>query len=172
MDRDLADVTVEDLMAEIDGAWAEIADLVDGTSAAALSHPGPDGRAAKDILIHLAAWEGSLLALLDGASRAWALGIDPASYARMSVDDVNAVIFERNRGRPVADIVGEVRATHASVRERLGGLSDEDLFRPYSYYQPDDPPFNADPIINWIAANTFRHYRAHLPEIGERLVGG
>src|SRR3712207_1268531 len=103
MDPDQAEITVDNLLAEIDAAWAEIADLVDGTTPEALSHPGADGRAAKDILIHLAAWEGSLLALLDGASRAWAIGIDPASYAGMSEDDVNAVIFERNRDRPAAD---------------------------------------------------------------------
>ena len=44
----------------------------------------------------------------------------------------------------------------------LAGLSDEDLFKTYSYYQPDEPGDDSgDPILNWIMGNTYEHYAEH-----------
>jgi hypothetical protein len=41
-------------------------------------------------------------------------------------------------------------------------MSDEDLKRPYSHFQPDDPPYNPSPVWPWIVGNTFEHYAEHM----------
>jgi hypothetical protein len=41
-------------------------------------------------------------------------------------------------------------------------MSDEDLLRPYSHFQPNDPPFNPNPVWPWIVGNTFGHYEEHI----------
>lgn len=163
---------LETLLAAIDAAWAEVADLVAGATPEMLAHPGADGRSATDILAHLSTWEASLVALLDGASRATAVGIDPAEYARLDTDAINARILERERARPAATVIEEATLRHESLRERLGALTDEDLLRPYAHYQPNETPPNERPVVAWIIGDTVGHYREHLPELGNRLVSG
>ena len=43
----------------------------------------------------------------------------------------------------------------------LGGLSDDDLQKPYSHYQPTDPD-ERRPVVGWVAGNTYEHYAEHI----------
>jgi hypothetical protein len=47
--------------------------------------------------------------------------------------------------------------------EKLAGMSDEDVMRPLSFYQPSSTIER--PIIVWIIGSTSKHYREHLPWI-------
>jgi hypothetical protein len=47
--------------------------------------------------------------------------------------------------------------------ETLQPLADEDLQRPYSYYQP--PRSQDGPIIDWVIGDTYSHYAQHIPWI-------
>ena len=53
--------------------------------------------------------------------------------------------------------------------DKLQSLSDEDLHRPYSYYQPKTS--QTQPIILWIQGNTYEHYEAHQPWIAAIVKG-
>ena len=57
------------VVAPIDKGWTELNGLVDSLGPNGLTITGSDGWAVKDHLIHIAAWEHSLLALLDGRDR-------------------------------------------------------------------------------------------------------
>ena len=41
-------------------------------------------------------------------------------------------------------------------------MDDAALYLPYSHYQPGAPPYNDQPVIGWIAGNTFGHYEEHI----------
>jgi hypothetical protein len=45
-------------------------------------------------------------------------------------------------------------------------MTDEDLQRPYSHYQPNDPPHNPAPVLGWITGNTNEHYEEHSSWLG------
>jgi hypothetical protein len=48
----------------------------------------------------------------------------------------------------------------------LEKLSDADLQKPYSHYQPGDPD-EKRPVIEWVAGNTYEHYEEHAGWIKE-----
>ena len=70
-----------------------------------------------------------------------------------------------------AKIVARLHASQARFSELLGAMTDDDLARPYSHFQPDDPPYNPEPVIGWIVGNTFGHVDEHLPKIGSCASG-
>ena len=63
----------------VEKGWRELSALVESLGAGGLERKG-DGRwAVKDHLAHIAAWELSLLALLDGDDRRKAMGVSEAA---------------------------------------------------------------------------------------------
>jgi hypothetical protein len=64
-----------------------------------------------------------------------------------------------------SEIVAEFHETHARVVGALARLTDDDLARPYSHFQPNDLPLNENPVIGWIAGNTSEHYDEHAATI-------
>ena len=71
----------------IESSWKELSTLVQSMGADALTVTGPDGWAVKDHLAHVAAWEASLIALLEGGDRGAAMGI--AATGEQGTDEIN-----------------------------------------------------------------------------------
>ncbi len=154
--------TTAETVSRIRERRAELERLVAEFSPGRLEVPGSTGWAAKDHLAHIAAWEKSLLALLHGADRAAAIGLTPEDYAAMETDAMNEAIFERHHLAPLADILEDFHSTHQRLLETLEAMDDAALYLPYSHYQPDDLPYNDQPVVGWIAGNTFDHYEEHI----------
>jgi len=47
--------------------------------------------------------------------------------------------------------------------DKVKSMSDEDLQRPYQYYQPGSD--REVPVIKWVQMNTYEHYKEHMPWI-------
>ncbi|MCH8850721.1 MAG: ClbS/DfsB family four-helix bundle protein [Chloroflexi bacterium] len=119
------------------------------------------GWSVKDHLTHIAVWEMGLAALLQRRPRYAAMDVDEATYRR-GADATNETIYERNKGRSAPDVLGDFRRAHQELLAALGGLTEADLRRTYSYYQPDEPGEDSGaPIVRWIAGNTYEHYDEH-----------
>lgn len=126
----------------------------------------PDGWSVKDHLAHLTAWEAGIAAMLQQQPRYPAMGVDEETAYQSDEETLNAVIHERTRGRPLGEVWNGLRDTQRRLDDTLGALSDEDLQRTYSHYQPQEPGEDSGaPIIGWIAGNTYEHYEEHLPWI-------
>jgi len=160
--------TVANLLALIAASRGTLAAVVEPLSEAELSAPGPEGWAVKDHLAHLAVWQRSLIALLEGKNRHAAMGL-PGEKEAISGDELNARLYQLHRDRPGAEVLAFSHDTHARLLAVLGRLSDQDLMMPYSHFQPDDPPYNAQPVLGWIAGNTFGHEAEHLTWIEQVL---
>ena len=154
-----------ELMDRIDRSWSVLEQASRAGEAQLTTPGGPDGWSIKDHLAHVAAWEHSLLALLEGRDRAAAIGLDAATYAATDTDGRNALIHERHKDRPLPDVLDYFRQTHDQLLAALAPLTDDDLHKPYSHYQPDDPPHNPDPVVYWIAGNTYGHYEEHAAAV-------
>jgi hypothetical protein len=139
---------------------AELERIVEEFKPDRLEVAGPDGWSAKDHLAHVAAWEKSLLALLNGEDRAEAVGIGRADYESMDTDGINEVIFEAHRSMPLAEVLEDFHSTHQRVLDTVEAMDDADLYMPYSHYQPDS--VDDRPVINWVAGNTIRHFDEHI----------
>jgi hypothetical protein len=155
-----------ELMEQIEAAWAELDHALIDLDAHQLSTAvTPGGWSIKDHLAHLAVWTNSALALLSGKDRAAAIGIDADLWESGDEDEINAVIEREWSARAPADVLAALRTAQANLRELISAMDDEDLVKPYSHFQPDARPYNANPVIGWIAGNTFEHVEMHLPSI-------
>jgi len=135
---------------------------------ATLTAPGRDGAwSVKDHLSHIAAWERMIVAhLRDGTDHEIA-GMDAATYARVSLDDLNA----RLHGLYAADTIGHVRRewveAHAAIVAFIEAMPEDRLVDPYW----DDEP-SGRTVLQKISGDTFLHYREHAAWIGELLAQG
>jgi hypothetical protein len=122
-----------------------------------LNAAGPGEWSIKDNLAHLAAWERFMrLHYLGGQPAHEAMGIEQATFQRLDEDGINAVLHERNRQRPPAEVLAELLQTHRETLAALEGMSYAELMRQRF---PDDP--QARPVVAWVIGNTYEHYREH-----------
>ena len=153
-------------MPRIDAGWNELVQLVNQVEEAhGLSRAGADGWAVKDHVIHIAAWEHSLRALIEGDDREKAMGMLETADG---IDSVNEAIRKLHENDTEDEALGYFRDSHARLVAVLGGLSDADLQKPYSHYQPTDPD-EKRPVVGWVAGNTYEHYAEHIDWINQIL---
>lgn len=145
--------------------------LLERLDTTTLLRAGPGGWTPADHLAHIAAWEQSLVALLAGTPRHAALGVTAETYAG-GADAVNAEVYRLHAGRPLEEVLSFYRRSHEEVLEAVGKLSDADLLRTYSSFQPLEPGTDSGaPIIGWIMGNTADHYDEHIAWIRNIVVG-
>ncbi len=158
-----------ELLERMASARRAVEAAIAGKDEAALTRPSADGWSAKDHLAHLTAWERSLMALLEGRSRAEALGVDERTYNEGGFEAINARLHERTKDQPLDHVLAEFRESRQELLTLLDRFTDDDLYQPYAHYQPDDVPHNREPVIGWIAGNTFGHEEEHLGWFEELL---
>lgn len=149
------------VLIRIEPEWEKLNALIDSLGPQGLAQAGDDGWAVKDHLIHIAAWEISLIALLQGADRASAMGAPGLS----ETDAINAAVWSAHKDKSPEEALAYFRETHAKLITVLSRLSDDDLERAYNHYQPNDPkpsPSGEQPVIDWVAGNTYDHYAEHI----------
>jgi uncharacterized protein DUF1706 len=144
----------------IEKAWKELTAQVDGLGTEKLELTGNGRWAVKDHLTHIAAWELSLLGLVNGEDMLTAMGVPGAAD---ETDAINEAIWLAHRHDSAEHALAFWRDTHAALMERLGTMSDADLRRSYNHYQPNDPrdPGDDRPVVEWVAGNTYEHYVEH-----------
>lgn len=165
-------LTVSELLAKIDAGWRDFHAYIATLSAAQLTEPADAaGWTAKDHLMHLAVWEDSIYALLRGLPRHAQMGVDQATFEMPGpdrTDRINDVIFRQHRDKPLAEVMAHFQAVHDRVVPLIAALSDADLQRPYSDYQPGAT--RSEPIVGWLTGDTYEHYEEHQTWIAA-LVG-
>ena len=154
MPRDKAE-----LLARIREARAALERTVDRLSEAQLTTPGAGGWSAKDHLAHLAAWEGKIVAVMEGRPAHEGLGLDEAAYRGAGIDEINARLHERDRNRPLPDVLAAFRQTHGRLLAALEALPEAELTRPYESVDAGDV------LADGIAGNTYEHYEEHQATI-------
>ncbi len=129
-----------------------------------------DGWSIKDHLAHLMVWERGMIALLNKEPRYEAMGLTPELVAGGDYQAINDHLFRLHRDRPLSDVLAGWRDTHHELLELLDMLADDDLFKNYTHFQPDEERegFKA-PVMGWLAGNTYSHYAEHAGWIREKL---
>lgn len=152
----------------IEKGWSEFIALIDSLGVAGLDLKGAGQWAVKDHLVHIAAWELSLLGLLDGKDRLRAMGV--AGVAD-DTDAINEAVWLAHRDHSAEQALDFSRGTHERLVRRLDAMSDEDLRLSYNHYQPNDPrdPGDDRPVVDWVAGNTYEHYAEHIGYINQLL---
>jgi hypothetical protein len=149
------------VLERIDEHWRELNGLVVSLGPHGLVIAASDGWAVKDHLVHIAAWEHSLLALLDGSDRRQAMGVGREAD---DTDSINAAVWSLHHHKTPEQAVEYFRQTHELLMKRLRGMTDADLQLTYNHYQPAEQrdPDDDRPVIDWVAGNTYDHYGEHI----------
>lgn len=150
----------------IEKAWLELIAVVDGLGGAGLELKGSGQWAVKDHLVHIGAWELSLLGLLDGEDRRTAMGVPAVPE---DTDAINEAVWLAHRDETSEEAIAFSRESHVRLMRRLGTMTDADLRRSYNHYQPNDPrdPGDDRPVVEWVAGNTYEHYAEHIRYIDQ-----
>lgn len=158
---DRLELTADEIRARITDKRTELVRLIESIDAAELPRPGPDGGwAIKDHLVHIAAWEHWLVALLQGRDVLAAMG---AGGAGRNIDDINAAVWERHRDDSVASALAYFNDAHEKLRSAVAQLSTEDFQRRYEvFFDQVEGEASRQPLVVAVAANTYDHYAEHI----------
>jgi uncharacterized protein (TIGR03083 family) len=157
-------LTKAELRTHIDEAWSALQAFIGTLTPHDMTEPtDAAGWTVKDHLFHLAAWESSLIALLERRSRGDEMGVSPEAWASRDIDRMNEDIRQRHAAQSADEAVARLRDVHARFLAKLddAALTDDDLYQPYNSYQPESP--RTDPIIGWLKGDTYEHYAEHIP---------
>ncbi len=164
--------TQAEILENIAQGRAEFEALIEKLSDAQLTTPGKDGWRIQDHLTHIAAWEQGTAALLrqQPRYRAMGAGVEEAARAAKDFDAPNAMIYKLHKDKSLREAKDYFAHTHQDLLNAINALTDADLLKPYSHYQPDEPrDDDATPVLRWIGGNTYGHYEEHSEWINAML---
>jgi uncharacterized protein (TIGR03083 family) len=150
-------MTKAELLAAIDRDWDRLQSLVERVGDARMTEPSLEaGWSVKDVLAHIALWEGICARWLEAAAR----GETPERPEVKDVDGTNARGHERAKSRPLTDVVNESRTRHARIVAAAEALPEEELVSNARFGWP---------VWQMTDSNTAEHYREHIDQISRWL---
>ena len=154
-----------ELLSVIEREWKELWRVVNKLTPEQMTTPDAGGWSPKDNLAHLTEWMKILMGYhMDGVPAHEVIGV-PAEVTRdWDFDVINPVLFERNRGRGLKEVVLELRQVYGELVTRLRSAPFDELLRPRFLGQPE-----RGPLLNWVLSNTSEHFAEHRATI-ERAV--
>lgn len=166
-------MTKADLLAANEQSWAALKAGLNRLSEAQMTTVrDPAGWTVQDHLIHLAAWEKSVVYMLAGRPRHEGLGVTEALYLSGDYDAINEAIYRASQGRSLAEVRGELADGHQALLAALAPLDDSELQQAYSHFLPDEPGDGPGrPALIVVYSNSAHHFAEHLEWI-EALAGG
>jgi hypothetical protein len=105
--------------------------FLDQIGPARMDQPGVNGNwSMKDVVAHLTGWNRWLVARLQAAGRREAEPPPPWPADVQTEDEINAWIYESNRGRSVREVLDETRQVHQQLLAVIDSLPDEVRIEP------------------------------------------
>ncbi len=152
-----------ELLSQMGGAWTELNGSLERLTPAQMTEiRDAQGWAVKDHLVHMAAWERSVVVYLHGKPRHEGLGVDEELYLSGGEDAINAAIQEQHKDVPIADALADLREVHAQLLGLIEPMGDGELYRVSSDFQPEAGGERDErPIIGMIYGNSANHFREH-----------
>lgn len=159
--------TKQELLAALDAEWLAFNTALDDLSDQQLSeYSDAQGWTGKDHIAHLAAWERSAAYYLEGKPRHQALEVDEALYLTGDFEAMNTAMQKHSAIKTLAEVRADLLDAHDQLLQALRPVTDADLHRPYSYFQPNEPGEETGrTALDVVVDNSLDHYREHLPWI-------
>jgi len=154
-----------ELLERIDDEWTGLEQIIESLDETQMTVPDAGGWSIKDNLAHLTVWEDfTRRHHLQNLPAPEVLNIEAEIYQRGDENEQNDILQQRSRSRSLADVLAQLRQTHAQLRADLAQVSFAELMK---QHYPDDP--EARPLLSWVIGNTYDHYLEHRLTI-ERFI--
>jgi hypothetical protein len=152
------------VLEQVQRSWMVLDEFVAGLSAAQMRRVGLDGWSVKDHVGHIAAWNLSLVALLECRDRQAAMALE--GFSTTDWDGQNEVLLQRYRGLVADEARALLLGSCLMVVDALRELGDAALMRPYREFQPQDVrtsfPTSEHPLWLWVVGTTQTHVDEHV----------
>ena len=156
--------TTKELLKRMQDGWNNFQAYLKTLSDEQMTKPVDDvGWTVKDHLVHLAACEDGIAALLSGNSGWERMNVDQATWDGGDFDKINAVIQSKYKNKPLSEVRKLLEDAHQRLVEGVQKLSDQDLERPYRSF--DAKSTSENPVYGSIIGNSYGHYEEHKPWI-------
>lgn len=153
-------VNKAELLTRMDKAHAEWQSLLGEIEQDRLTEPGVTGEwSVKDLVAHLSSWQQRVLDRMDTDTTG-----KPVDLAGLELEEINTVLYDRNRDRPLDDVLSEAEETYSRFVERVRDMSEAQLFEAGHFSFTKEHA-----VYEWIAGDTFEHYDEHSATIREWL---
>jgi len=154
-----------ELMASIEREWQALMEVVAKLDFTQMTTPDAGGWSPKDNLAHLSEWMKALMGVhLDRRPPHEVLGVSEEVTKGWDMEIINPVLFERNRNRPLQDVLAELKSVYAELVNKLESITYEELLKPR---HADDP--EKRPVLMWVLGDTTDHFAAHRATIEKML---
>ena len=154
-----------ELMSAIRREWKLLMDVVGKLGEQKMLMPDEGGWTPKDNLAHLSEWMNSLMGYhIEKRPAEEVMRLTPEQTAGWDMEIINPVLFERNKDRPIQDVLDELKQTYEKLLAKLDSMSFEDLLKPR---HADDP--TKRPLLMWVLGDTTEHFEEHRQTI-ERML--
>jgi hypothetical protein len=123
--------------------------------------PGVTGDwSVKDLVAHLAAWEGKMVQWLEESLRGEVPDRPAPGQSWDDIDWVNEQFYTENRDKTLAEVLAAFRDGHRHAQQVIENLSEEELLDPHRFEWR-----KGDPMWHLVATNTWEHYQEHRETI-------
>lgn len=121
-----------------------------------MTRPGAENDwSVKDLLAHITTWEQWMVDWLPKVLQDHSRSILPAGSTWEDVDRLNAETYQKNKDRPLAEVMADFERSYQQTLEAIKPLSEETLFSIILPWVEDRP------LWHIVGANTYWHYREH-----------
>lgn len=154
-----------ELMSAIRREWKLLMDVVEKLDEQKMTALDEGGWSPKDNLAHLSEWMNSLMGYhIDRRPPEEVMSLTHEQTKDWDMEVINPVLYERNKDRPIQDVLEELKQTYEKLLGKLDSMSFEDLLKPR---HPDDP--EKRPLLLWVLGDTTEHFAEHRETIEKML---
>jgi hypothetical protein len=153
-------LTIAQLLEVMHTARSDWEALLADVGEARLTEPGVEGDwSIKDIVAHITYYESWVVDCLTAIQHGGPL--PQPEFKGLEQDERNAIIYARNRGQPLADVLRDSQTSFNQSIDRVQRLRDKDLY---------DPEFTRPHGVEWtlhdlIEGDAYEHYRDHTASV-------
>ena len=157
--------TKEEMIAQLHADRRQLEEILSRLTTEEMEIEGVQGeRSVKDIIAHITAWERYGIEWIQSVSQGQKpeMPVPETSMdeLRKNMAMMNAEIHEKNKNRPLEEILDESRQSFELLVKEIETLSEESLDSIYNYEWAKEP-VSGRHVIAW----RYWHYRAHLKYI-------
>ena len=156
--------TKDELLQRINSEYAALEQTIGRLSDEQMLLPIDGSWSAKDLLAHISAWQRIMLYVhIGGQPFNQVAQLDTVSYAKTPIDVMNEAFYQRDKDRPLPEVLDTFRRLHQQLLTTLTNMSEADLFK--SYTPQGRGPDSAGQLIDWIVGDSYDHYQEHRATI-------
>jgi hypothetical protein len=154
-----------ELISAIRREWKQLMDVVGKLDEQKMTAIDEGGWSPKDNLAHLSEWMNSLMGYhIDRRPPEEVMRLTPQQTEGWDMEIINPVLFERNKDRPIQDVLDELKQVYEKLLAKLEAMTFEDLLKPR---HADDP--TKRPLLMWVLGDTTEHFAEHRETIEKML---